>query len=276
SCAGGVPSPIFPDGRMLSLPIPDKNSKIRYQDISWQEYNVGNIVADLTNSKVPASHFAHLDPDINPDSINREKGWRPIFGQEGSSQSHLENHNVGIGDIFLFFGLFREINNNGNMFHFNKSFPKKHVIWGWFQIDNNISVAKIDKKEYEWALHHPHFHRNMLQENNTIYIAKDKLEIPGLDIIDIKGSGAFPQYRKELQLTAPDCNTSIWKMPLWMYPKNEKECLTYHKPNRWQKFDSYALLDSAQRGQEFVLNCDYYPEAIGWINNLINFNSSSV
>ena len=34
SSYGKVPSPIFPDDRMLSLPIPDKSSVIKYSDIS--------------------------------------------------------------------------------------------------------------------------------------------------------------------------------------------------------------------------------------------------
>jgi hypothetical protein len=29
------------------------------------------------------------------------------------------------------------------------------------------------------------------------------------------------------------------------------------------------MLDSAYRGQEFVLNCDDYPEAIDWLRELL-------
>ena len=32
SSSGGVPSPIFFNGKMLSLPIPDKHSKIQHKD----------------------------------------------------------------------------------------------------------------------------------------------------------------------------------------------------------------------------------------------------
>jgi hypothetical protein len=38
SSSGGVPSPIFPDGRMLSLPIPDRLSRIAYADISGNNW----------------------------------------------------------------------------------------------------------------------------------------------------------------------------------------------------------------------------------------------
>lgn len=33
---------------------------------------------------------------------------RCAFGQTGAAQSHLANNGVGIGDLFLFFGLFSE------------------------------------------------------------------------------------------------------------------------------------------------------------------------
>jgi len=61
SVSGGCPSPILTDKRMVSLPIPDKWSPIRYKDISWQEYNLGTLVSDLTGGRVASSHSAHLD-----------------------------------------------------------------------------------------------------------------------------------------------------------------------------------------------------------------------
>ncbi len=31
---GGKPSPILPDGRLISLPIPSQDDKLRYSDLS--------------------------------------------------------------------------------------------------------------------------------------------------------------------------------------------------------------------------------------------------
>ena len=62
---------------MVSLPIPDKTSPIRYEDIRWQKGNLGPFVSDLTGGNIPASHFAHLDPDLNASSLSRPAGWRP-------------------------------------------------------------------------------------------------------------------------------------------------------------------------------------------------------
>ena len=37
SSSGGVPSPIFADGTMLSLPIPDDGSSLRYEHLIWRD-----------------------------------------------------------------------------------------------------------------------------------------------------------------------------------------------------------------------------------------------
>ena len=101
SSSGGKPSPIFPDGRLVSLPIPDAQSPIYYDNIRWQEYNLGSIVSDLTHGKILPEHPAHLDPDINIENLKRDSKWKPIFGQTGASQGHLRNCNIQNGDIFL-------------------------------------------------------------------------------------------------------------------------------------------------------------------------------
>lgn len=62
SSAGGVPSPILPDGRLLALPIPDAASTIRYADISFDGAPLSRLVEPLTRGKITAEHGAHLDP----------------------------------------------------------------------------------------------------------------------------------------------------------------------------------------------------------------------
>ena len=37
------------------------------------------------------------------------EGWQPLFGQDSAAETHLRNQGVGTGDIFLFFGLFRRV-----------------------------------------------------------------------------------------------------------------------------------------------------------------------
>lgn len=40
--------------------------------------------------------------------------------------------------------------------------------------------------------------------------------------------------------------------------------------DRWLKRENNTLLKTVGRGQEFVLDCNNYPEAYKWIGDLIN------
>src|ERR1019366_8353116 len=126
SSAGKKPSPIFPHGTMMSLPIPDKSSTIAYKDIAGNALaSVGELVHDL--ARIPQTHRAHLDPDVSAHSIPRSEGWRPLFGQVGASEKHLENQGVGIGDVFLFFGLFRNVQKSSDRWTYVRGSCPIHV-----------------------------------------------------------------------------------------------------------------------------------------------------
>lgn len=268
--SGGTPSPILPDGRMLSLPIPDEHSPITYRDINWDGYDLGAVVSSLTKGRISALDGAHLDPDLDENSLPRRDGWRPIFGQTGASQGHLRNQGVGEGDLFLFFGLFQNALVDGVHFQFNPDSTPKHVIWGWFQVESSTLVGGSDRKKLAWAAYHPHFNRPP-EESNTIYFSQKRLEIPGLVTQSTAGAGVFSRFSSRLQLTAPGSNPSLWKLPRWMHPANEKPRLTYHRDlKRWEKESDHVLLKTVGRGQEFVLDCSHYPGAEKWLAELFD------
>jgi hypothetical protein len=271
SASGGTPSPIFPDGRMLSLPIPDKQSPIRYDDIMWQEYCLGKLVSDLTDGRIPASHFAHLDPDINSGSLSRQAGWKPLFGQTGAAQGHLRNNAVQTGDIFLFFGLFQNITQSAGKFQWDTHSPRRHVLWGWLQIGKSLNVDGCTQSEYEWARYHPHFHRAD-DTSNTLYIAREHLAIPDDLGLRLPGAGVFPTFSEKLTLTAPDSESpGLWELPQWFYPHNDKCPLTYHSDlDRWERTGNGTRLNVVARGQEFILDAEEYPEAIAWVKGLLS------
>jgi hypothetical protein len=265
SSAGKKPSPIFSDGTMLSLPIPDKASTITYRDIAGNaSASVGELVLDL--ARIPPSHRAHLDPDLSAHSIPRCQGWRPLFGQEGAAESHLENQGVGPGDIFLFFGLFRAIEKSVDRWRYVPGSRPIHVIFGWLQVAKRVSVSNWPT-DAAWALYHPHFRREP-HPTNVVYIAAERLLLPGTKSCAIPGAGLFPALTPKLQLTEPLCSCpSLWLLPEWFHPDGRASALTYHgDPSRWHVSKAGVMLDSASRGQEFVLNCDDYPEAVGWLN----------
>jgi hypothetical protein len=87
----------------------------------------------------------------------------------------------------------------------------------------------------------------------------------------IPGAGLFAAFNPKLQLTEPQCvRPGRWLLPEWFHPDGRASALTYHGgAARWQKSKAGVILDSAYRGQEFVLNCDHYPEAINWLRELL-------
>ncbi len=255
---------------MVSMPIPDKQSPIRYQDIGWQEHNLGSLVAGLSAGRIPSTHLAHLDPDLSRESLQRSPGWRPIFGQTGAAQGHLRNNNVGSGDIFLFFGLFQDVvSRSGTLVWDARSF-KRHVLWGWLQVDKVVEVDKCPRSSYQWAEYHPHFHRKP-DPSNTVYVSRRNLALPLSSPTELLGAGVFHSYAERLVLTDPDSTTPTrWKLPHWFVPRKGKRPLTYHSDvSRWKLTQDGVRLDAVARGQEFVLDTNEYPEAIDWLTALL-------
>src|SRR5690349_10684876 len=95
SSAGGCASPIV-DGRLVSLPIPDADSRITYAQVRHEAVGaLDHVVSDLTRGRIHGSHGAHLDPDLDAGATARLHGWQPIFGQVDAAQSHLQSHGIG-------------------------------------------------------------------------------------------------------------------------------------------------------------------------------------
>lgn len=268
SANGGVPSPIFPDGSLCSLPIPHSESPIPFGRIRWNGRSIGPIVETL--SRFGPRDRAHLDPDLRHDALARTPGWRPIFGQRGQSQSHLARHGVGAeGDLFLFFGWFREVERIGTGWRYMRGAPDLHVIFGWLQVEAAYSVDSKLEGRIPWAAYHPHFHFRSPSANNTLYAARDRLSLNGRTL-QISGGGIFPVYREILRLTAPDQTRRYWRLPRWFCHREPGKRLSYNRRRGdWSVMrDGNVILKAAAIGQEFVLDCDDYPEVFGWLAQL--------
>ena len=110
SANGEMASPIFTDGRIISLPIPE-DSKKKIEDFSLQYSDIQNdgktyreIIRQLRPNHEHLDDYCHLDPDIYKSIKNREMEWEACFGQSTAALSHLDSQKVNVGDIFLFFG----------------------------------------------------------------------------------------------------------------------------------------------------------------------------
>ena len=197
---GGVASPIFPDGRMRSLPIPDKNDKVNFEkvkcdltDLGYRATGLGSLVQDLTfkprksERGVKGTDTCHLDPDlIRSDLTHRKTGWLPMFGQGNAACAHLLNNGVREGDLFLFFGWFHPLQKVNGQFKFDPERQDAHVIFGWLQIGEIWCGFNANADIPKWAWYHPHVHGdpdglcNLKKPVDAVFIAKRRLALPGL------------------------------------------------------------------------------------------------
>lgn len=262
SANGGIASPVLSDGTMLSLPIPanknpqdDKGDFSRFSDLRFD----GKTYFDIIKSLKPnfENRECHLDPDIRTGVIN-PPNWVEAFGQ-CSAQGHLQNQKVGVGDLFLFFGWFKETKKIGGKLEFvGNDF---HAIYGYMQIGEIIKGDAI--KNYAW---HPHAQKIFLEKKrNTLYLPTEKLTING-EVINKKGCGVF-QFNKDLVLTKKDMTRSKWELSDWMKDAE----MSYRRKDSINSEENY--FKSADIGQEFVIQP--HAGAIEWAKKLL-LNSTEV
>ncbi len=210
SAAGGGPSPIV-DGRPVSLPIPAGVAS----RTTYGELGMGDHAAKASRGKLGAADLCHHDPMFLPDGTC-------VFGQVGAAQTHLANRGVGIGDVFLFFGLFRE----------EETGEPHHRIFGYLEVERMVHLAHCDEAERETyrGISHPHA-LEMHGTNDCLYIG------PGRTA---RTAGSA------LRLTVPGGPPSLWNRPKWL----GRGGLSYHdRADRWLRG---GRIRSVARGQEFV------------------------
>jgi hypothetical protein len=268
STYGGVASPILPDGSLCPLPIPS-NEPPRFKDVMWRGEPLSSIVSAVTRQQIGPLDGMHLDPDLQEQSRPRAPGWQPLFGQVDSAQAHLENRGIGIGDVFLFFGWFRRtVRVNGRLV-FERTAPDLHVIFGWLQVGRVLHPTIERSSVPHWAAAHPHVRRaRSMSPNNTLYVASRDLQLPSV-AGPIPGAGVFARPSPVRTLTAEAQSRSLWRLPQWFYPTPGKPPLSYHsEARRWRLDSTGCYLQTVGRGQEFVLDCDSFPEALGWLRDI--------
>lgn len=254
STNGRCPSPILPDGRIISFPIPDKKDQDYYSDLKLEgNKSYLDLLKELGTNKFSGKITCHLDPDIYKNIKKRHNNWKGAFGQINASQTHLFNQRVKIDDIFLFFGWFRNTESkNGKLFFKG---PDIHVIFGYLQIGQIYRGDNINNLP-EYLIEHPHnCPQRKKNPTNVIYVANDQLSIDR----NYPGYGVF-QYNKILKLTKDGFKQrTYWDLPLFF--QNLK--ISYHTKTRWK--DGY--FQSTCRGQEFVIEENKLTE--NWVLNII-------
>ena len=267
---GGCASPVLPDGRMVSLPIPSARSARCYGDLAWDGGCLGDAVHALTGGRVSHRHHAHLDPDLSSGAMARMPGWRPAFGQEKAAQSHLASRGVGPGDLFLFFGWFRRAEEApGSGLRHVRGAPDMHALFGWLQVGEVLAVGaalEAHRGLRPWLADHPHLVAHGAP-GNTVYLASERLVLDGRDM-GAPGGGAFRRFHDGLRLTKEGRTRTVWDVPGWMLPE-DGPAMSYHgDPARWEREGDRCVLKTVAKGQEFVSEPDEASLA-AWMRDLL-------
>ena len=250
SANGGCPSPILPDGTLLSMPIPSEDSAC-YEGLCYNGCKYSDLLKQLNPRKSYST--CHLDPDLfGSNRLVDIPDWKPAFGQTGSAQGFLRNAHVEVGDVFLFFGWFRQVETfNGNYRVVKKKTDDfyhcsdLHIIYGYLQIGEIITNPERIA-DYYW---HPHSSPNHLKAaNNTLYIPSERLSF----LPEHKGYGVL-DYREDRVLTMADQSRGTWKeldflSPKYVYgnKKNSAKGNGIYYSGIWQElvvFESKNLLE---------------------------------
>ncbi len=255
SSYGKHPSLILPDGTMLSIPIPEQNS-------AGERFDTGRRFSELNLPPLPypvdMDSCCHLDPDIR-ESIWKKlpENWVPSFGQCNAAQSHLRNHDIGAGDVFLFFGLFQKVDDGGRLV--GRCF---HAIWGYMQVESVLHLddpedARTASERLPWHPHTTGTVRSLepYEKHNTLYVGsrRGKLRIDGREC-GYPSYGAFRftgDSEKFLRLTIRESQqTTRWDYEAlpWVDRIGRRSNMTYH-PDMFQT----EYFQSASRGEEFVI-----------------------
>ena len=209
SANGGIVSPIFEDGTMISFPIPSGDVDT-YDSLEYNGMTYSRILSDL---KYKGGNNCHVDPDLDDTRrIEKIPNWVPAFGQINSSAAYLKNIGIEEGDLFLFFGNFHKVKLKDGKYTYCRRTGDFYrdkdlqIIWGYLQVGKIVDSPEEQKKLW-W---HPHSCEDRIDKTknhtNLIFMASERLSFdsnkPGAGLL------AFDEKRV---LTAKGCNKATWK-----------------------------------------------------------------
>lgn len=249
SSNGGIPSPIMPDGTLLSMPILD-SAGIPFSDIAWNGISYADILKQLKPDGLYVN--CHVDPDIRENRVKPVKGWKPAFGQCQAAEGQLRNAGVEPGDIFLFFGWFRRVEETAEGYKYVKrsgddfySGNDLQVIYGYMQVGEKITDQEQIRRYY-WHPHSSEVHTRL--KNNVLYLPTDRLSIAP----KLKGYGTL-DYRQDRVLTMEGKGRATWNNYSFLGPehvyghkKNSAKDGGLYYAGQWQElivYESEGLME---------------------------------
>lgn len=249
---GGQPSPIMPDGTLISFPIPSKGDNLKYTDLFYKDKSFFEIINQLShNPNVKSKYTCHLDPDIRRNNLKRLYGWKPLFGQQGGALTHLLSQGIGEGDLFLFFGWFRQTEFIDGYLKYKKNAPDLNVMYGYLQIGHIHNDISLLPKEF---LYHPHAKQKKYKKNNCIFESSDSLDF----LPDYPGAN-YLKFDKKIVLTKEGYTRSKWRLPNFFKDIE----ISHHNKSSWKK----EYFQSCPIGQEFVFDAN--KQVLNWVKSII-------
>ena len=280
---GGCASPIL-DYEMISLPIPEHNLNYRkslfdghcpenhltYQDLKTtsEGKRAVELVLKLTKG-IKESDCVHLDPDIRPGFRKREDMSSPLtFGQSGGSQTELNK--IEEGDLFLFFGWFRDALADSGIARFDKKGSDMHVIWGWLQVSERLDLPSKLSRAREIARHHPHVTHHVGRHPNCLYVAGNSLAF----LPSYPGAGAFSRFHDGLSLSDLKSESRPRKRSHWRLPAFFKEMSIsrIRKISDWTREGDSIVGEAANHpGQEFIFETNGHEvQVANWLEGIFH------
>jgi hypothetical protein len=278
SSFGGCASPII-DGQMISLPIPERNrnkSQLCYGELrNRQTAEIADLANQLSKGKIEDFNLLHLDPDLRIELRDKKHAHFPFaFGQSGSSQTELKT--IAVGDLFLFFGWFRDATKLDGKYVFCRNSPDVYAIWGWLQVEERLELPEQLARAQAIAPHHPHVVAYRVEKNNCLYVGMNALSF----LVDSPGAGVFTTLTdvrrlsdKQLDLPPRKRLRTNWSLPAFF--KNKDMHVT-HIPNlsEWKLSDDCeSVLGRAAYcpGQEFVFETKGHEAEIAkWLDGIFS------
>jgi hypothetical protein len=189
---------------------------------------------------------------------------------------------VGVDDLFLFFGWFKDANVAGGRWAFTPGSSDRHILFGWLQIEtvlNCVTSSASARDEllntHSWLQWHPNLSAAYLGDPiNTIYIAKSWLFVRGVPVKTVPGAGLFassigPLDPKFVLTDSGQAKRSVWRLRNWGMTSTKIPPLSFHTdPARWRLSGSDWILQTVGRGQEFVLEISLFPDVERWLASL--------
>lgn len=288
---GGRPSPILPDGTILSLPIPSRgySSDLLYDGkrkqilIKFRNLQIPHYIREkLLQKGIKSRHLSsyhHLMTSLFPRAKYKLKNsWLNLNGKK-ALYCHLDP------DIYSFIrsrppewrALFGQVGAAQSHLR-NQKVGKNDIFlfFGWFQetevINGDIKykgaiqgkhilfgyfqVEKIIRNQLDkiepWMEYHPHCNEGFWKKNNnTIYVARNELSFDS----NLPGAGYF-QFSKELQLTESDPsinpNGNLTKWKYEFFPSDC--CFSINTNTKYGKNEEYHFFKALEIGQEVVVS----------------------